>query len=323
MSLFKLITHQSIRLCWPLFALALGFTAPTLSAAERNQQTYATPEAAMTALLDAALSGDVKHSRRIFGSQGKRLGSGDLVQARQERKRFVIAYHEKHFVRMDSEDRATIIFGGNDWPFPVPLVRMGNTWRFDTAAGVEETVNRRIGRNEMNAMQILLAIVDAQREYAEVDRNGDGVREYAQRFASHPGQLDGLYWPTRAGVAESPLGPLVARAVEAGYAVNADRPTPYWGYYYRILSAQGSDAQGGAYSYLAGNQMIGGFAILAYPAEYGASGVKSFMVNHDGVVFEKDLGAATTRIATQMNSFNPGAGWVATAKPTAQTAQGN
>ncbi len=294
-----------------LSAIALTVTVAStpLSAAEPPQQTYTSPDAASAALLEVARSGDAKRIRAVFGPQGSRLGSGDEMQAKGERATFINAYNEKHSLRMDGESRATIILGNDEWPFPVPLVKSGNAWRFDTAAGLDEIINRRIGRNELQTTQVLLAIVDAQQEYATEDRDGDGVREYAQKFASSPGKFDGLYWPVKAGEPASPLGPLVASAVRQGRLDIGGKPTPYHGYYYRMLTGQGSAAKGGAYSYLAGSKMIGGFAVLAYPAEYGKSGVKSFLVNHDGMVFEKDLGADTARAAKAINAFNPEAGW--------------
>ena len=305
------------------FALTLTLAAAPLAAAEPAQQTYASPDAASAALLEIARTGDAKSIRSVFGPQGKRLGSGDPVQAKGERETFIHAYNEKHSLLLDGENRATLVLGNDEWPFPVPLVKAGNAWHFDTAAGLDEIVNRRIGRNELQTTQVLLAVVDAQQEYATEDRDGDGVREYAQKFASSPGKFDGLYWPAKAGEPASPLGPLVASAVRQGQRITGIKPpTPYRGYYYRMLTGQGSAAKGGAYSYLAGSKMIGGFAVLAYPAEYGKSGVKSFLVNHDGVVFEKDLGAGTAKAAKAIGEFNPGEGWVASVKTAAMHQQG-
>lgn len=290
-------------------AMAAAVVALPASAAAPKQKTYATPEAASAALLAAARNGKSEGFYAVFGPEAKRLGSGDPVLAKLERERFVLAYNEKHSLRMDGDARATLVLGNNEWPFPVPLVKVGKGWRFDTAAGKEEIVNRRVGRNELYVIQVLMAMGDAQRDYASTDRDGDGVREYATRFSSSPGKHDGLYWPAAAGEPASPLGPLVASAVAKGYAPKADKPTPYWGYYYRILNRQGGAAKGGAYSYLAGEDMIGGFAVLAYPAEYGLSGVKSFIVSHEGVVFEKDLGVESAKMAADMTEFNPESGW--------------
>ncbi len=199
--------------------------------------------------------------------------------------------------------------------FPYPLVKKGDRWRFDTAAGNEEVVARRIGANELFTIDAALAIVDAQREYATRDWDGDGLLVYAARFASTPGKKDGLYWNAQPGEAESPLGPLAARAAAEGYGKSGGakgktgQSAPYHGYHYRLLTQQGADAPGGAYSYLVGNKLLGGFALIAYPAQYGVTGVMSFIVNHDGVVFEKDLGPDTARLAREMKAYNPDKSW--------------
>ena len=290
-------------------AMAAAVVALPASAAAPKQKTYATPEAASAALLAAARAGKSAGFLTVFGPEAKQLGSGDAALGRIERERFIAAYNEKHDLRMDGDARATLVLGNNEWPFPVPLVKTGKVWRFDTAVGKEEIINRRIGRNELYAIQVLMAIVDAQRDYASLDRDSDGIREYAPKLASATGKRDGLYWPAADGEPESPLGPLVAKAVKEGTLAQRDKPAPYWGYYYRILTGQGEDAKGGAYSYVVDGKMIGGFAAVAFPAKYGVSGVMTFLVNHEGVVFEKDLGADTDAIATKMQHFNPGAGW--------------
>lgn len=300
----------------PMFAAVSAMLISTaLWAAEPAGISYPSVDAASQALFEAANSGDRKKVAAIFGPLSAKLGSGDPVQSQREREAFIKAYQEKHGVRMQGEDRATLVLGNDEWPFPVPLVRQGNAWRFDTAAGLEEIINRRVGRNETHAEQTLLAIVDAQHEYAAEDRDGDGVREYAEKFASSPGRMDGLYWPPETSSIPSPLGPLVASAVKEGQKFKGGgKPQPYWGYHFRMLSAQGSEAKGGSYGYKAGGNMLGGFAVIAYPAEYGSSGVMTFVVNHEGVVFEKDLGPDTARLASSVKQFNPGAGWVESAK---------
>jgi hypothetical protein len=191
------------------------------------------------------------------------------------------------------------------------MVKKGETWVFDTKAGNEELLNRRIGRNELNTIQTCLAMVDAQREYAMKDRDSDKLLEYAQKFWSTPGKKDGLYWEAKEGEAQSPLGALAARAVGEGYASRkpGDKPMPYHGYFYRILKAQGKNAPGGAYDYVVKGKMIGGFALVAFPAEYGASGIMTFIVNHDGVVYQKDLGKETGKIAKAMTKFDPDKTW--------------
>lgn len=305
----------------PPLALALAVTANPVLAAALYGKNYPSPDAAAADLLEAARSGNAKRIQTVFGAKAKRLGSGDPARAKYERELFVNAYNEKHELRMDGDQRATLVLGNNEWPFPVPVVKIGNIWRFDPAAGMDEIVNRRIGQNELYAIQVLQAIVDAQYDYASVDRDGDGLREYAQKFTSTPGQHDGLYWPTKAGEAASPLGPLLAFAESKGYAKKTGKPAPYWGYYYRILTEQGATPSGNAYNYLAGNKMIGGFAVIAYPAEYGASGIKSFMVNHEGVVYEKDLGPDTAKTAAAIKQFNPGEHWEKAAIPESTAAR--
>jgi len=225
-------------------------------------------------------------------------------------KAFLAAYDAHWDITHKGASVAVLDVGKDDWPLPIPLVKNAAGWHFDTAAGKREILARRIGRNEMAAIQAALAYVDAQRDYASKDR-GDGVLDYAQRFISTPGKHDGLYWETAQNEPASPLGPTFAAARAEGYGFGGQQqsPRPYHGYYYRILTAQGPAAKGGAYSYLAGNHMIGGFALVAYPASYRVSGVTSFIVNQDGVIFQKDLGPNTADIASKMNEFNPGPGW--------------
>jgi hypothetical protein len=213
---------------------------------------------------------------------------------------------------VNENDMKVILHVGNgDWPFPIPVVKKGDHWLFDTMAGKEEILNRRIGRNELNAIQVCLAYVDAQREYVLKDRDGDKLLEYAQKFISREGEKNGLYWEAKEGEPQSPLGPLIAKAAGEGYAGRkpGGKRNPYHGYYYRILKAQGKNAPGGEYDYMVSGKMIGGFALVAYPAEYGNSGVMTFIVNHDGVVYEKDLGKDTEKIATAMKKFNPDRTW--------------
>jgi DUF2950 family protein len=259
--------------------------------------------------VDAARTGDQKTMLAIFGPEGKGLvWSGDAVADRRRRERFVAAYDEKHSFEAGG-GKVVLDVGNDNYPFPIPIVPDGPTWRFDTAAGKEEIIDRRIGRNEFYAIQTSLAYVDAQREYYTRDPDGDALLHYAQKFASTPGKKDGLYWPTKEGETPSPLGPLVARARGEGYSKKSAAPVPYWGYYYRILTAQGTDAPGGAYRYLAHGRMMGGFALVAYPAQYGVSGIMSFIVNQDGVVYQKNLGPKTAALGLAMKEFNPGSTW--------------
>lgn len=275
------------------------------------QKSFASPDAAAQGLVDALKSGNRQSALDILGhSAGEWLSSGDQVADRAAVARFIAAYEVKHSLEREGDAKAILIVGSDEYPFPFPLVGSTTGWQFDPEQGREEILNRRIGRNELSTIQTLLAIVDAQRDYASVDRNGNGVLEYAQKFASSPGKHDGLYWPVKAGEPESPLGPLVAQAAGEGYRKQKSGPTAYQGYYYRMLTAQGNDASGGAYDYLVHKDvMIGGFAVLAYPAKYGVSGITSFLVNQQGVVFEKDLGPNTGKAAGRITSFNPDSNW--------------
>ena len=259
--------------------------------------------------MNAVRAGDKKAMLAILGEDGKGLvSSGDEVADRRARERFVASYDEKHQFE-GGGGKVVLVTGRDDFPFPIPLVPDGPSWRFDTAAGKEEIINRRIGQNELYAIQTCLAYVDAQREYYALDPDGDALLQYAKKFGSSPGKKDGLYWPTKEGEKPSPLGPLVARARGEGYSKRSDGPIAYWGYYYRILTAQGKDAPGGAYDYLAHGRLMGGFALVAYPATYGVSGVMTFIVNQDGIVYQKDLGLHTADIARAMKEFNPDSTW--------------
>ena len=283
---------------------ALLLTASVAAA----QQTYKTPEAAVDALVAAAKADDEKAALAVFGKAGEDIvSSGDKVSDEAIRKRFVESYDAKHQIAMDGDAKATLVIGQNDYPFPVPLVRKARLWSFDTEAGRREVLVRRIGRNELNAIQTSLAYVDAQDEYAAKDR-GAGVGVYAQRFVSEPDKKNGLYWPTAAGEEESPLGELFAAASKQGYRAGEGR-TPYHGYYYKILTKQGPAAPGGAHDYVVNGKMIGGFALVAYPAEYRNSGVMTFLVNYDGTVYQKDLGRDTTALAEEMTAYNPDKTW--------------
>ena len=270
---------------------------------------FVSPEAAMGALVAALRAGDTQGLLAILGSEGRPLvSSGDPVSDRQGRETFLAAYDTAHALVID-RDTTVLRIGEDAWPFPVPLVKAGDRWRFDARRGREEIVARRIGRNEIFAMQTCLAYVDAQREYYAEDRNGDGILEYAQRFASSPGQRDGLYWSTAGDERPSPLGALVVRAYAEGYRRGRSGPMPFHGYFYRILTAQGPDAPDGEYDYVTRGHMIAGFALVAFPAEYGVSGVMTFLVNHDGVVYQKDLGPRTREVALAMRKFNPDSTW--------------
>ena len=293
--------------------LAIVFTCGTAHAKAHHQKSFSSPGEAVKAMVEAVKADDTKALLRIFGPGSKAIVlSGDPVEEKEGHRRFVKRYEEKN--RLEAISGKVVLYTGNDeWPFPIPIVKTGNRWRFDARAGREEILARRVGRNELNAIKVCLAYVDAQEEYAMMKgRQGNGLLEYAQKFVSAPGAHDGLYWEAKEGEEQSPMGPLFAAAREAGYG---DEPlggesAPYHGYFYRILKAQGKDAPGGARDYVVGDKMIGGFAIVAYPAKYGDSGVMTFIVNQDGIVYQKDLGKDTKQAALAMNAFDPDQTWV-------------
>jgi hypothetical protein len=290
-----------------LGVLILGYSA----VAHSDQRFFETPEAAAQALVDAVLAEDTDVVRAVLGPGSGALSSGDPVADRADREAFVEAAVESAAIEQEDgvDDRAVLVIG-DDWPFPIPLVKVAEGWHFDMEDGLEEIYRRRIGNNELYAISVAWAYGEAQEEYASVDRNGDGVREFAQRLASSEGQRDGLYWPVKDGEPESPMGPLVADAVAEGYAKSDDgEPVPYHGYFYRMLPGQGASAPGGAESYVVDGRMTGGYALLAYPAEYGNSGIMSFMINQQGMVFEKDLGEDTESLARAMEVYDPDTTW--------------
>ena len=294
--------------------MAVGFYQSVFAAEVKQikQNTFKSPEEAVKSLMDAVKSNDTKELLAIFGPAGKEIiSSGDKVADNAGRERFVKSCEEMSKLEKESDNKVTLVVGNNEWPFPIPIVKKGETWVFDTMAGKEELLNRRIGRNELDTIQTCLAYVDAQREYAMKDRDSNKLLEYAQKFWSTKGKKDGLYWETKEGEEQSPFGSLAARAIQAGYAPKkpGDKPVPYYGYFYKILKAQGKNAPGGAYDYVIKGKMIGGFALVAYPAEYEASGVMTFIVNHDGVVYQKDLGKETGKIASAMTKFDPDKTW--------------
>ena len=273
------------------------------------QEQFDTPDDAVNALVGAAKSGDAKAIIAVLGPEGKAVvSSGDPVADSNTREKFVSAYEAKHTIELEGNGTQTLIIGEDDWPFPIPLISNGGKWQFDTKEGLGEILRRRIGRNELSAVQVSLAYVQAQNEYATLDPEGLGRGVYAQRIVSRTGKKDGLYWPTAEGETPSPLGELAAQASAEGYKAG-EKPIPYHGYYYRILTRQGAGAPGGAYDYLIKGKMKGGFALIAVPAEYGNSGIMTFMVNHDGVVLEKDLGPDTAKLARKIDAFAPDQGW--------------
>jgi hypothetical protein len=291
------------------FTLTVAMFLCTAAFTSNAQQAFKTPDEAASALVTAAKDGDMKALATVLGPDGDAIvSSGDSVADATTRQKFVAAYDAKHQIAMESENKATLVIGQEDYPLPIPLARKDGMWRFDTAAGREEILARRIGKNELDAIQSCLAYVDAQIDYAAKDRTGGGVGVYAQRIVSSLGKKDGLFWPTAQSEEPSPLGALIAEATRQGYRVGAGR-TPYHGYYFKVLTKQGDAAPGGELEYIVRGKMIGGFALVAYPAEYRNSGVMTFIVSHDGTVFQKDLGPNTAKLAQLMTSFNPDKSW--------------
>ncbi len=290
----------------PLIALGAREGA---HAAEAKQKTFQSPEAAVAALVKATRENNTEELMTLFGPGSRPLvTSGDEIEDRYRREQFVKAYGEKNRLETGVGGKVTLYIGNDDWPFPIPVVKAGNGWRFDTRAGRDEILSREIGENELSAIQVCLAIVDAQRDYADQMRDRTGQPEYAQKLESTAGARDGLYWEAAQGETPSPLGPLVARARAEGYG-QAIGMAPFHGYLYKIIKAQGAAAAGGAYEYVVNGKMIGGFALLASPAAYGSSGVNSFIVSHGGVAYKKDLGKNTAQSAASMTIFNPDKTW--------------
>src|SRR5262245_28292043 len=302
-------TRRRVHLALSAAIMLVLLSKGTLFAAAPQQKSFSSADEAVKAAVAAATKNDEKELLTIFGAQAKEiLFSGDAIADKERRSQFLAAYKEKNRLATEGENTILIV-GKQDWPFPIPIVKKGQGWVFDTEKGKQEILNRRIGENELNTIQSILAVVDAEREYAIKDRNRDGLLEYATKFVSDPGKRNGLYWETKPGEPQSPLGPIMSQARSQGYQIKANTPVPYHGYFFRILTAQGKDAPGGAYSYFVKGKMIGGFAVAAYPAEYGNSGIMTFIVNHEGKVFQKNLGANTATLAKNMKEYNPDKTW--------------
>jgi hypothetical protein len=289
-----------------------GMFAVVMFAAQpaNAQRTFDTPQAAVAALVAAAKADDENVLLEILGAQHREVVvTSDKVQDREGRERFARAAGTYQLLRAENDGRITLLVGAEAWPLPIPLVKSAAGWRFDTAAGAEEIINRRIGRNELAAIEVLRFYVNAQRQYASRPRDGTKVRQFAQTLRSTPGKHDGLYWDADAtkGDELSPFGPLV------GDASSRKRGAPYNGYYYKILKSQGAAAPAGRYNYVINGRMLAGYALIAYPADYGKSGVKTFIVNHYGDVYEKDLGPQTAQRAAAVSEYNPDSTWKAVA----------
>jgi hypothetical protein len=286
-----------------LLALPLGTRAADQQA---TQQDFATAQEAVDNLVGALQRGDKPAFAALMGPDGdKLLESGDPIADDNLRKSFLAAYAEKHSLTVRPDGSTVLIAGANDWPLPIPIVQSDGRWRFDTKAGAQEIIDRRIGRNEISAIRVCLAVSDAQ----DVYKSANGT--YAARLLSSAGARDGLYWPTEAGETDSPLGPLVEQAIDEGYPgeVEAGKQIPYQGYFFRVLKGQGPSANGGRMSYLVGGRLTAGFALIAWPASYGSSGIMSFQVNQEGVVFQKDLGPETAARAAAISAYDPDISW--------------
>ena len=316
--------HRTLRATLIMGALSLWFGLAELQVgvqaqdAQQQQRMFASPEEGVAALVDALRKDDKSALEAVLGpGSDDIIDSGDPVADRNAKEAFLMDYDAKSMIVPVNETTRTLQVGASDWPLPIPIVRRDGTWSFDLEAGRDELLSRRIGRNEANTIEAALAYVDAQREYASEDRDGDGILEYAQLFGSTDGIKNGLYWPAQPGEPESPLGRFFADAQSEGYFQAADAqgnvadppPEPYYGYRYLMLTGQGPSARGGAYDYIVDEHMIGGFGLIAYPVEYGDSGVMTFIVNHDGIVYQKDLGPDSADIAAAVTQFDPDNSW--------------
>jgi Protein of unknown function (DUF2950) len=292
--------------------LALLAASATAAGQTATHRTFATPEDAVKALVDTVKTENLDALLAIFGPEGRELtASSDPATARMNRRVFTVAVSEQWYLEDATPNRKTLVIGNEEWPFPVPLVKGADGWRFDTAAGKEEVLARRIGRNEMKVIASCRAYVTAQQRYAQQGHDGKPAGVHATKFQSDPGKENGLYWPAERGQKRSPIGDLLAQAAEEGRTVSGDRtkPTPLHGYYFKILTGQGAAVSGGARSYIVKGEMSGGFALVAWPAEYDATGVMTFIVNQDGTVWERDLGPQTDAMARKMTVYNPDASW--------------
>lgn len=290
--------------------VVLASVAPAMAAPAKNTpKSFASPDEALKGLVQAVRSHDTKELLAILGPDSKEIiASGDPVADKAGRERFVKLYDEKIVIEGADTGKAVFSIGNEDYPYPIPLVKKGGAWIFDVKAGKEEILNRRIGRNELDVIEILRAYTDAQREYATTDWDGNGTTEFAHKIRSSPGKKDGLYWDAKDGEKLSPLGPLAAKAASEGYKKGKGQQALH-GYFFKILKGQGKDADGGAFDYLVKGKMILGFAMVAYPAQYGASGIMTFIVNQSGIVYQKDLGKNSGKTAAAMKLFNPDKSW--------------
>lgn len=305
-----------VKLSGRLLITVVAFAASVASAATPtgHQRYFSSPDVAVNALIAANRDNSPSALLAIFGVEGMKLiHSGDPVEDKRDREIFIAAFAAAHKIQLEGQNRAELIVGTQQWPLPIPLIREPAGWRFDTEAGKEEILNRRIGHNELKVIEVCRAYVQAQREYAAMRINGQD--EFARQFNSTPGKHDGLYWPSASsGKLQSPLGPLVAEALAVGYTVHPDGASSrtfhaFYGYYFRILTTQGINASGGAKNYIVNGHMTQGFGLIAYPANFGDSGIMTFIVNQSGIVFEKNLGPETARIVAETSRYDPDLSW--------------
>jgi hypothetical protein len=309
---------QNTALQLPALVLAIcSWVLPNVAstaAAAASPQEFPAPEAAVAALQQAVATTNRSALTTLFGEVSRQLVNPDEVQGAIELACFTAAFQEQHRLVRNSDSRMTLEVGSGGWPFPIPLVQAAGGWHFDTLAGLEELLNRRIGRNELDVLRVLRAFPQAQREYASRDRDGDQVLEFAQKITSSSGQADGLFWPPTLNGEISPLGPFMAFAQTEGYAfdpVFTDAgPQPFHGYLYKLLARQGRHAPGGKYDYIINGNMIGGFALVAWPAEYGESGIMTFLVNQQGRIYQRDLGPQTAKRANAIKAYDPDENWM-------------
>ncbi len=303
-----------------IFAVVALAASTAIAGGQAEQKGFATPQQAVAVLVNAVKDDNDYELLAVLGPDLMDLiSSGDKVADKAGRAKFLQAYEEKNNFEQVKEDNAVLLIGKKDYPFPIPIVRQEDTWFFDTQAGKEEILNRRIGRNELHSIDVMQDYTAAQREYACRAREG-GISEFAKNLASSEDKKDGLYWYTEEGEEESPFGPLIAIASEAGYLSGPgyDFPEPFQGYYFKILKKQGEHAKGGAFDYVADGKMVLGFAMVAYPAKYEASGIMTFIVNQEGIIYEKDLGKETNDIAAAMTTYNPDETWNIYEEPSEQ-----
>jgi hypothetical protein len=294
--------------CASVLPLTLATALPLAAQAAGGQKTFASPNEAVLALVAAVRTGDQGQLLAILGPAGKELvSSGDPVADKTSSENFLKMYAAKHSLSTEAPGYKTLVVGTSDWPLPIPIVRDGTTWYLDSNLGREEILHRRFGNNELGAIAVCTGFVRAQKEYAAKAHDGQAAGTYAQKISSSPGKQDGLYWPVGAGQPQSPLGPSIAAAEAEGYS-GADKG-PYHGYIYKLLKAQGADAPGGAKTYLDNGKLSRGFALLAYPASYGVSGIMTFMVNQDGTIYQKDLGDNTANAVSKLTTYNPDQSW--------------